>query len=64
MPRYYKERIWSKEEREDISWLNLQRIRKKEEEEMRRNPNYQRDKQEAIKQAYRSMYSKAIKNRK
>lgn len=64
LPRYFKERIYSKEEREQEGWLNLQRIRQEEEKARGLNPTYDRDKQESIKQAYRTMYKKATKNRK
>lgn len=55
MPRYYKERIWSKQEREVIGLLSLQRTTEKEVYKLMRGekPN-ERDWIEAVKASFRA----------
>lgn len=63
LPRYYKDRIYTDEQRENLAWHQVQRIRKEEEEARVLDPDYDRNKQESIKQAYKDMYAKSKQKR-
>lgn len=63
LPRYYKDRIYTDEEREHIAWHQVQRIRKEEEEARARDPAYDYNKQQSINQAYKDMYAKSKQKR-
>lgn len=63
MPRYYKDKIYSMEEREEIQWHFQQKIRK-ETEKFNSSPDFEallRNKKAGITAAYERMYYKSTK---
>lgn len=59
MPRYYKERIYTEQERKRIGFLSRVQMISNLEKEMSENPNYHHDKAESDKAAFRRMNHKA-----
>lgn len=58
MPRYYKDRLYDTHEREAIGWLQLQKMRGKLDDYIKNDPDYFRNREQAVLASFERMKEK------